>query len=120
VSTADATFEADDVGEVLADEERLQTLLENCFRNALEHGGADTVYLRSAPDGDGFVVDDDGSGIPADHREDVFQHGFSTEGGSGLGLAIVETVAAAHGWTVAAGESPEGGARIAVTGVERP
>jgi PAS domain S-box-containing protein len=120
VSTADASFEADDVGEVLADEERLQTLLENCFRNALEHGDAERVFLRPAPDGDGFVVDDDGSGIPEELRDEVFEHGFSTEDGSGLGLAIVETVAAAHGWTVAAGESPEGGARIAVTGVERP
>jgi len=120
VSTADAEFEATDVGTVLADEERLQTLLENCFRNALEHGGAGRVFLRPAPDGEGFVVDDDGSGIPEEFREEAFEHGFSTEGGSGLGLAIVETVAEAHGWTVTAGESPEGGARITVTGVERP
>ena len=66
-----------------------------------------------------FVVEDDGPGIPADQRERVFDRFHRTDaardrasGGTGLGLAIVRAIADAHGGAVAAGRSPEGGARI--------
>ena len=64
---------------------------------------------------DGFYVADDGPGIPEGERDDVFEMGYSTgDEGTGFGLAIVETIAEAHGWTVVAGESAEGGARFEV------
>ena len=66
-----------------------------------------------------FLVEDDGPGIPVDQRERVFDRFHRTDsgrdrasGGTGLGLAIVRAIAEAHGGSVAAGESPEGGARI--------
>jgi signal transduction histidine kinase len=88
--------------------------LENLFRNAIEHGGSD-VTIRIGPlKGDtGFYVSDDGVGISPDHREDVFESGYSTaRNGTGLGLAIVEEVATAHEWDVRLVESTHGGTRF--------
>jgi signal transduction histidine kinase len=116
---ADLAVEAD--LEFMADPDRLQQLLENLFRNAVEHGGADvTVRVGALGDGaePGFYVADDGAGIPAEDRETVFGSGYSTdEDGTGFGLAIVEEIAEAHGWEVVATESETGGARFEITGV---
>jgi len=119
VETGDATLELADGSMTLkTDPSRLRQSVENLFRNAVEHGGAD-VSVRVGTLDDGFYVADDGSGIPADERDDVFEPGVtsSTEG-TGLGLAIVERVVEAHGWTITAAEGTDGGARFEITGVD--
>jgi PAS domain S-box-containing protein len=118
VATADATLEVATDATIRADRSRLQNLLENLFRNAVEHGGTDvTVTVSGLPDG--FAVADDGVGVPADRREEVFETGVSTaDGGTGFGLSIVQQIAEAHGWAVTVTESDGGGARFEVTGVE--
>jgi signal transduction histidine kinase len=64
---------------------------------------------------DGFYVADDGTGIPADERETVFEPGHSsTNGGTGLGLAIVERIIAAHDWNVTLTTADCGGARFEI------
>ncbi|WP_459193784.1 sensor histidine kinase [Halosimplex sp. J119] len=103
---------------IVADGDRFPQLLENLFRNALEHGGGDVTITVGDLD-DGFYVADDGPGISEDVRDHVFESGFSTSPeNTGFGLAIVERIAEAHGWTVAATESDAGGARFEITGVE--
>ena len=125
-----ASYDTEGDVTVAADRERLQQLLENLFRNAVEHGsashrpsdddaerGGESVTIRVGPleDGEGFYVADDGPGIPEDERDSVFEHGYSTvDGGTGLGLAIVRRVAEAHDWTVSVGESESGGARFEI------
>ncbi|WP_435358602.1 PAS domain S-box protein [Haloarchaeobius sp. DFWS5] len=100
-----------------ADEARLRQLLENLLSNAVEHGGDGvtvTVGLLAADAG--FYVADDGPGITCDQLENVFEHGYSTgDCGTGFGLSIVKSIAEAHGWTVTASESADGGARFDVT-----
>ena len=66
-------------------------------------------------------VDDDGPGIPPEHREDVFRPFLrldearnQDEGGSGLGLAIARDIARAHGGDVTLATSPLGGLRASV------
>ncbi|MFC6755817.1 sensor histidine kinase [Halomicroarcula sp. GCM10025894] len=62
---------------------------------------------------------DDGSGIPVTERDRVFRVGYSTSGeGTGFGLNIVKQVAEAHGWSIRAATSADGGARFEITGVE--
>jgi len=91
-----------------ADAERLRTVFENLFRNAVEHGGEA-----------GFAVADDGPGFGDTDPADVFEQGFTTRaGGTGYGLNIVEAVVEAHGWTVSASDGEDGGARFDVRGVE--
>jgi PAS domain S-box-containing protein len=51
-----------------ADQSRLQQLLENLFRNAVEHGGDEvTVTISDLEQGRGFAVADDGPGIPEEY-----------------------------------------------------
>ena len=99
-----------------ADEARLRQLLENLLTNAVTHGGDDvTIRIGLLEDDEGFYVADDGPGIPPGLREDIFEQGYSTDGdGTGFGLAIVRGIAEAHGWTVTATESADGGARFEV------
>ena len=113
-----ATLAVDVTGTVEADANRLQELLENLFRNAVEHGGPDvTLRVGALDQAAGFYVADDGPGIPAAERDLVFESGHTTaEEGTGFGLAIVERIATAHGWTVAATGSTEGGARLEIRG----
>lgn len=131
VDTGDADFVVDADGQIRADPTRLQRLLENLFRNSVEHGGASTVRVEplqgedatasedaTANDDatrDGFVVADDGRGFEATGA--VFDAGHSTAGGTGLGLAIVQRIAEAHGWRVSAANG-ESGARVELRGVE--
>ncbi|MFB6084001.1 MAG: sensor histidine kinase, partial [Halorientalis sp.] len=88
-------------------------------RDAAEHGGEEvTVQIAAIPGG--FVVADDGPGIPEEERDSVFEFGHSESGGSGVGLAIVEQIAAAHGWEVSLSEDWDGGARFEfLTAVDR-
>ncbi|MFB6311943.1 MAG: PAS domain-containing sensor histidine kinase, partial [Salinirussus sp.] len=118
VETADATLDVAADQTILADGSRLGQMLENLYRNAVEHGGPD-VAVTVGEVQDGFYVEDDGPGIPENRRESVFEFGQSTEDGrSGFGLAIVEQIAVGHGWTVQATTGSEGGARIEVRGVK--
>jgi len=108
----------DDAPYVYADEARLQRLLENLFRNAVEHGN-DDISVRVGPLDDGFFVEDNGPGIPPDRREEVFKAGYSSdEKGTGLGLSIVKTIVDAHGWSLSLAEADTGGARFEITGVD--
>jgi PAS domain S-box-containing protein len=106
--TQEASLElaADDVV-VEADDARFRELLENLFRNAVEHGSANnrpasmTVEIGELDDSEGFYVADNGSGIPEELCDQIFEHGFTTEeDGTGFGLAIVASISDAHGWEV--------------------
>jgi Signal transduction histidine kinase len=118
VETAAASLTVEAPQTVRADRSRLRQLLENLYRNAVEHGGDDvTVSVDLMTDG--FAVADTGPGIPESNRERIFQAGYSTTpDGTGFGLRIVEQVANAHGWEVTVTESEEGGARFEFTGVQ--
>jgi signal transduction histidine kinase len=110
-------------GRVDGDAAALRRMVRNLADNAARHAGGRLAF--SVAERDGVVlleVDDDGPGIPEADRERVFERFVRLDdararddGGSGLGLAIVAELAAAHGGTVAAGSSPLGGTRVAVT-----
>jgi signal transduction histidine kinase len=120
VDTQSATLTVEDDLAFLADAARLQQLLENLFRNAIEHAGTDvTIHVGTLPDRRGFYVEDDGPGIPAREHEEVFESGYSTtDHGTGFGLAIVKEIVDAHGWSIDVTDGRHGGARFEITGVD--
>lgn len=68
-----------------------------------------------------MILDDDGPGIPATAREDVFKPFYRLdearnldETGTGLGLAIARDVARSHGGNITLEDSPLGGLRAIV------
>lgn len=119
-----ATLTLDTDLSLLADRERLQTLLENLIANAIEHGGPDvTVRAGSLDSKGGFYVEDTGTGIASADFDQIFNAGFTTStNGTGLGLVIVDRIAHAHDWHIVVTESANGGARfefIGIDGVDR-
>jgi signal transduction histidine kinase len=124
--TAERRFELGDVpeGTLRADEDRLAQIVRNLARNAVEHtaeGGLVRLCVTAQPRGwIELAVEDDGPGIPPEQRDRVFDrfHRLDSarsrgKGGAGLGLSIARAIVEAHGGRIAAGVSPEGGARVA-------
>lgn len=95
----------------------LDEMLSNLIDNAVKYnvaGGSVAVSVQDAPDGARLTVSDTGIGIPAEHRDKVFERFYRVDkshskqtGGTGLGLSIVKHGAALHGTTVEL-ESEEG------------
>ncbi len=91
----------------LADEARVLQIGRALVSNALVHTPDGTrVVVRARTDGARaqLTVEDDGPGIPAAHREAVFQRFYRAESGmasgSGLGLAIARELARLMGGDV--------------------
>jgi len=122
VDTDTATLAVDEeLGTVAADRDRLLELLENLFRNAVEHAHDpdDPITVTVGPLESGFFVADDGPGIPDDEKAEVFEQGYTnSDDGTGFGLYIVRTLADAHDWTVELVDAEPSGARFEITGVE--
>ena len=116
---ATATFHGHPIVTVRPD--AFKRCLANLVSNAARH--ADALVLTGHRDHRWLTVtvDDDGQGIPADMREEVFKPFMrlddarnQDEGGSGLGLAIARDIARSHGGDITLGDSPMGGLRATV------
>jgi two-component system osmolarity sensor histidine kinase EnvZ len=90
----------------------------NLVTNAITYGGRVAVRARRSGNAVEIVVDDDGPGIPADQRDEVFKPFYRLDsarspdtGGTGLGLTIARDVIRGHGGNLVLEESPAGGAR---------
>ncbi|MBY5647625.1 HAMP domain-containing histidine kinase [Rhizobium leguminosarum] len=98
----------------------LPRAVSNLVRNAIDHGGNGgmiTVSVSGSPFGGGRIsVADEGPGIPAEHRELVFEPFYRVtpkSKGAGLGLSLVKQIAANHGGEVGI-ESAATGTRVTI------
>ncbi|MGE0240384.1 MAG: ATP-binding protein [Parvibaculaceae bacterium] len=96
-------------------------LIVNLIANAARYGETVAVTVKTKRNRLRIIIDDNGPGIPANMREDVFRPFFrldearnQDEGGTGLGLAIARDIARAHGGDIKLEESPLGGLRAVV------
>lgn len=110
--------------ETSVDRHRIEQLVVNLLRNALQHtppGGNTSVAVeRVGSDSVRIVVEDDGPGFRAEDLPNIFERFYRGDrsrpsGGTGLGLAIVRGIARVHGGDAIAENREEGGARITVT-----
>ena len=103
----------------------MRQILANLTENARMHTPAGTpVEIAVGSEGRTAVLEvrDHGPGVPPAETERIFGRFYRLDssrsrasGGSGLGLAIVAAIAAAHGGTTRASETPGGGLTITVT-----
>ena len=100
----------------------LKRAITNLVSNAVRYG--DKVVIRAAKEAEWvrIEVDDNGPGIPAAERENVFRPFYridkarnQDEGNSGLGLAIARDIARSHGGHVTLGTSSIGGLRAVIS-----
>jgi len=95
--------------------------LGNLVSNAARHAGSISITGHRDHRWLTLTVDDDGPGIPAQLREEVFKPFLrlddarnQDEGGTGLGLAIARDIARSHGGDIVLSDSPLGGLRATV------
>lgn len=115
----------DDGAGVEVDTVQMAQVIRHLVENALAyspHGTTVEISARAAPGLLELFVDDEGPGIPAADRDQVFTKFYrgraATMGavrGTGLGLSICREIVQAHGGIIQAEDSPRGGARLHVT-----
>ncbi len=88
-----------------ADDQLLRQALFNLLLNAIQAvdgtGEIQIIAEKSNATEASLEVRDNGPGVPADRRAEVFKPYFTTQKtGTGLGLAVVQQIVLAHGWEV--------------------
>ncbi len=108
---------------IAVDAPKMERIVENLVVNAARHTAAGTtiwVSVQPQPAGVLLLVEDEGPGVPAQLREQVFQpfrkgrNVADHAPGSGIGLALVARFAGLHGGRAWVQDRPEGGASFRV------
>ncbi len=96
-------------------------LLSNVVGNAFRYAKNVEITATHARGSLLVIVDDDGPGIPAAKRDDVFKPFVRLDAarnqdasGTGLGLSIARDIARSHGGDITLGDSPMGGLRAII------
>jgi PAS domain S-box-containing protein len=116
---------------IAVDAPKVERIVENLVVNAARHTEAGTaiwVRVEPRPDGVLLVVEDEGPGVPAQLREQIFQPFHQGRNvadhapGSGIGLALVAQFASLHDGRAWIEDRPGGGAsfRVFLPGIQRP
>lgn len=94
-----------DLPVIEADEQLLRQLLFNLILNAIQAGerGGEIRVVAEKIGANEIQLDvrDNGPGVPADQRAEIFKPYVTNHpDGTGLGLAVVQQIATAHGWEI--------------------
>ena len=111
----------DDDPEITLRPAAMRRCLTNLLSNALHYGSQVRVRTKVRKKRAEIIIDDDGPGIPAERREDVFRPFYRLDesrnpstGGTGLGMTIARDVVRGHGGELTLEDSPMGGLRARV------
>ena len=107
--------------EIILRRNAVKRCLTNLVGNALRYGSRAEITASTQDNVVTILIDDNGTGIAADRREDMFRPFTRMEesrnpatGGIGLGLTIARDIARFHGGDVVLEDSPLGGLRARV------
>jgi signal transduction histidine kinase len=103
-----------------ADEQMLRQALFNLLLNAVQAvdgAGEIQVQAERANASEAILeVRDNGPGVPAERRAEIFKPYFTTQKqGTGLGLAVVQQIVLAHGWEIECLPNEPKGARFRIS-----
>lgn len=109
---------------IYVDYVQMSQVLRHLVENALNYSPETTkvkIGAKKQKEQVEFWVDDEGRGIPASERKQVFRKFYRGDaaikygvGGTGLGLAICSEIVQSHQGTICVEDSPSGGARLRV------
>lgn len=112
----------DQVSAIQGREQALKRAVTNIISNAFNYGKTIAVALESNNNKLEISVDDDGPGIPAEKREEVFKAFYRLDesrnketGGVGLGLSIARDIITSHGGKIELTDSELGGLRVLIS-----
>ena len=112
----------DSVSAIQGREQALKRAFTNIVSNSFRYAKTISVTLESNSKNLLIVIEDDGPGIAADKREDVFKAFYRIEGsrnketgGVGLGLSITKDVITSHGGTIDLLDSDLGGLKVLIS-----
>lgn len=104
-----------------ADPDLLAQVIINLLRNGAEAASAQGEFamlsldLASIKGGARIEISDNGPGVPAAIRPDIFLPFFTTKAkGTGVGLSFARQVVLAHDGTIQIDDAPGGGARFSI------
>jgi signal transduction histidine kinase len=115
--TANGDSEVRFVGDDRLLRQMVTNLLDNAVRHAPRSGAVSATVLQT-PTTIAIRVTDNGTGVPAEARERIFQRFTRLNqeyAGAGLGLPIARWVAEAHGGALVLESSGPGGSTFTVT-----
>ncbi len=100
----------------------IRRCLNNLVGNSVRYAGQVWVRAGLREDGVEILIDDNGPGIPAEMRDEVFRPFYRIEGsrnqrtgGVGLGLTIARDIVRGHGGDIKLEDNPSGGLRVRIT-----
>lgn len=103
----------------------LESIFNNLVNNAIMYSGGSTISIFLQEEDEKsyrIIIADDGTGIPEEHLEHLFDRFYRIEsgrsrkkGGTGIGLAIVKSAAQFHGGDITVRNIPSGGLEFTLT-----
>jgi len=111
---------ADGLPQIMADADKLKQVLINLLMNAgqaIGQQGKLHIVSRWHEDAVEMSIADNGPGIPAEIREQIFEPFFTSRSdgkGTGLGLYICQNIVSEHGGRILLEENEDGGATFRI------
>jgi two-component system NtrC family sensor kinase len=103
--------------DAMAIEQAFLNVIQNSFEAFEKRGGRLTISTRREGEQAVAIFDDDGPGLSAEAKENLFTPFFTTKqelNCPGLGLAAAKMAIESHNGTIEVGEAPTGGARVRI------
>ncbi|MBI5724462.1 MAG: PAS domain-containing protein [Planctomycetes bacterium] len=124
LAESSASVVCDGLPTVMVDASQLGQLLQNLVSNAIKFRADEPpkIHISARPDGGKWVfsVADNGIGIPAEHKEKIFEifqrlHSRARYPGTGVGLAICKKIVQRHGGEIWVESAAGGGSTFCFT-----